>query len=85
MGRARAQGQVYDDLARAISAADLVIEVVPEELETKRKVFAELDRLAPRHALLATNSSSIPISQSKARLNVRRSASTSTSISQRSA
>lgn len=55
--------QVYDDLARAISAADLVIEVVPEELETKRKVFAELDRLAPRHALLATNSSSIPISR----------------------
>jgi 3-hydroxybutyryl-CoA dehydrogenase len=55
--------QVYDDLTRAISAADLVIEVVPEELETKRKVFAELDRLAPRHALLATNSSSIPISR----------------------
>ena len=59
--------QVYDDLARAISAADLVIEVVPEELETKRKVFAELDRLAPRHALLATNSSSIPISRIRKR------------------
>jgi 3-hydroxybutyryl-CoA dehydrogenase len=54
---------VHDDLARAISVADLVIEVVPEELETKRKVFAELDRLAPSHALLATNSSSIPISR----------------------
>ena len=39
--------QVYDDLARAIGAADLVIEVAPEELETKRKVLAELDRLAP--------------------------------------
>ena len=59
--------QVYDDLTRAISAADLVIEVVPEELETKRKVFAELDRLAPRHALLATNSSSIPISRIRKR------------------
>ena len=59
--------QVYDDLARAISAADLVIEVVPEELETKRKVFAELDRLAPRHALLVTNSSSIPISRNRKR------------------
>ena len=39
--------QVYDDLTRAISAADLVIEVVPEELETKGKVFAELDRACP--------------------------------------
>jgi 3-hydroxybutyryl-CoA dehydrogenase len=55
--------RVYDDLARATGAADLVIEVVPEELETKRKVFAELDRLTPRHALLASNSSSIPISR----------------------
>jgi 3-hydroxyacyl-CoA dehydrogenase len=52
---------------------------VPEELETKRKVFAELDRLAPRHSLLATNSSS-PFPESKARRNVRKSASTATSI-----
>jgi 3-hydroxybutyryl-CoA dehydrogenase len=55
--------RVHDNLASAIGAADLVIEVVPEDLETKRRVFSELDRLAPRHALLATNSSSIPISR----------------------
>ena len=55
--------ETHDDLARAVGAADLVIEVVPEVLEAKRAVFAELDRLAPRHALLATNSSSIPVSR----------------------
>jgi 3-hydroxybutyryl-CoA dehydrogenase len=55
--------KLYDDLARATSAADLVIESVPEVLETKRQLFAELDRLAPAHAILASNSSSIPISR----------------------
>jgi 3-hydroxybutyryl-CoA dehydrogenase len=55
--------RIHEDLASAVAAADLVIEVVPEDLETKRRVFSELDRLAPRKALLATNSSSIPISR----------------------
>jgi len=55
--------RVCDDLARAVGDVDLVIEVVPEDLEAKRRVFAKLDRLAPRHALLATNSSSIPVSR----------------------
>lgn len=55
--------KVYDDLARATSDADLVIESVPEVLETKRRLFAELDRLAPAHAILASNSSSMPISR----------------------
>ena len=40
---------------------DLVIETVPESLEAKHEVFAELDALTPGHALLASNSSSIPI------------------------
>jgi 3-hydroxybutyryl-CoA dehydrogenase len=55
--------KLFDDLARATSDADLVIESVPEVLETKRKLFAELDRLAPAHAILASNSSSMPISR----------------------
>ena len=49
-------------LADAVSDADLVIEAVREDLETKRQVFAELSRLAP-DAILATNSSSLPSSQ----------------------
>ncbi len=48
------------DLAEAIKDGDLVIEVVPEVLELKRKVWAQIDSLAPKGALLATNSSSIP-------------------------
>ncbi|MCB2191255.1 MAG: 3-hydroxyacyl-CoA dehydrogenase family protein [Deltaproteobacteria bacterium] len=51
------------DLEQAVSRADLVIEAVPERLELKRQVFADLDRLAPAPALLASNSSSIPISR----------------------
>ena len=51
------------DIAEAVKDADLVIEAIPEVLELKRKVFAELDALAPKAAYLATNSSSIPISR----------------------
>ena len=40
---------------------DLVIETVPESLQAKHEVFAELDARTPGHALLASNSSSIPI------------------------
>ena len=50
------------DLREAVSGADLVIEATPERLEVKRAVFAELDRVCPPHAILATNSSSLRIS-----------------------
>lgn len=52
-----------NNLARALADADLVIEAVPEDLELKRRVFAELDRLAPPQAILGTNSSSLPVSR----------------------
>lgn len=55
--------RLVSDLADAVKSADLVIEVVAENLELKRKVFADLDRLTPPDAILATNSSSIPISR----------------------
>ncbi len=58
-----AKVDVRRNLAEALRNADLVIEVVPEDLETKRAVFAELDRLAPSDAILATNSSTMPISR----------------------
>lgn len=37
----------------------LVIEAVPENLEEKKKVFAELDRMLPPHTIITTNSSSL--------------------------
>ena len=46
-----------DDLEKAAHNADFVIEAAVEKLEVKRQIFADLDRLAPEHAILATNSS----------------------------
>lgn len=47
------------DLKEAVKDADLVIEAVLERVDLKRKVFADLDKLAPPEAILATNSSYI--------------------------
>ena len=49
------------DLSTAASTADLVIEAVPESLELKTKVFRLLDGVVPDGAILATNTSSLPI------------------------
>ncbi len=46
-------------LEEAVCEADYCIEAVLEVLDIKRKIFADLDRLAPAHAILATNSSAI--------------------------
>ncbi len=51
------------DLAEAVSNADLVIEAIPEVMELKKKVFADLDKLAPPHALLASNTSTMSITE----------------------
>ena len=51
------------DLAGAASQADLVIEAVFENLDVKRQVFEQLERSAPPHAVLASNSSTIAISR----------------------
>ncbi|RMF30710.1 MAG: 3-hydroxybutyryl-CoA dehydrogenase [Chloroflexi bacterium] len=41
--------------------ADIVIEAVIENAETKKEVFAALDNICPPHTILASNTSSIPI------------------------
>ncbi len=50
-------------LEEAIEDAELVIEAVPENLPLKRKVWADIGQKANPDAILATNSSSIPVSQ----------------------
>lgn len=50
------------DLATAVRDVDLSIEAIPERVELKRTVFAQLDRLLLPHAIIATNSSSIRVS-----------------------
>ena len=49
------------DLAAAVSDADLVIEAVFEDLDLKKKVFAELDAHAPKEAILGSNTSGLSI------------------------
>jgi 3-hydroxybutyryl-CoA dehydrogenase len=47
----------------AFDGCDLVVEAVAEHLELKRKVFAELDAITPPHAILASNTSSLAITE----------------------
>lgn len=51
-----------NDLGDAVREVDLVIEAVPERVELKREVFAQLDEYLPEGAIIATNSSSIRVS-----------------------
>ncbi len=56
-----------DDLARAVSDAELAVEAAPEDASLKYRLFAELDRLAPSGSILASNTSSISITAMGAR------------------
>ncbi len=47
----------------AVREADLVIEAVPEKIELKVELFAKLDQLTPKHAILASNTSSMSITE----------------------
>ena len=51
----------------AAAGADLVVEAVPEVAELKGRIFAQLDAVAPEHAILASNTSSISITEIGAR------------------
>lgn len=49
---------LHSVLADAVARVDLVVEAVVEDLAVKRRLFAELDRLCPPRAVLASNTSS---------------------------
>ncbi|GAC1510928.1 MAG: 3-hydroxyacyl-CoA dehydrogenase family protein [Candidatus Dormibacteraceae bacterium] len=51
------------DLAEAVTGADFVVEAVFEDLQLKRSIFAEIDRVAPAETVLASNSSTMGISK----------------------
>jgi 3-hydroxybutyryl-CoA dehydrogenase len=48
-------------LGEAVASADVVFEAGPENLAFKRRLFEQLERLAPARALLASNTSVMPI------------------------
>lgn len=51
------------DLQDALNGADLVIEAAPEEISVKKELFARVDKLAKAGAILASNTSTLPISE----------------------
>lgn len=51
------------DLKEAVSGADLIIEAVPEIMELKKKVYSELDQVADKNTVFASNTSTLPITE----------------------
>jgi 3-hydroxybutyryl-CoA dehydrogenase len=51
------------DLEAAASQADFIIEAAPEKFEIKKEIFTRLDAAAPPQVILATNTSSLPVSK----------------------
>ncbi|MER5783590.1 3-hydroxyacyl-CoA dehydrogenase NAD-binding domain-containing protein [Streptomyces mobaraensis] len=56
------------DKAAAFGDADFVIEAVFEEMGVKQQVFAEVEAVVPEHAILATNTSSLSVSEMASKL-----------------
>lgn len=55
--------EIYTDISKSIFEADLVIEAVPEKMSLKKEIFLKLDELTSEETLLATNTSSLSISE----------------------
>lgn len=53
----------YTDITQAVQSADLVIEAATENSDLKLKIFKQLDEICPANTILATNTSSISITQ----------------------
>ena len=51
------------DLKEAVIDADLIVEAVPENLELKKATFREVDSYAPSNAIIASNTSSVSITE----------------------
>ncbi|MEM2759402.1 MAG: 3-hydroxyacyl-CoA dehydrogenase NAD-binding domain-containing protein [Nitrososphaerales archaeon] len=59
LGRIR----TFVDLKESLADTDLVIEAVPEDMNLKKKVYAELDKLASSKTVFASNTSTLPITE----------------------
>ncbi len=51
------------DLEEAVRGVDVVVEAVPENLDLKKSIFKKLDNKAPEHTILASNTSSLSITE----------------------
>lgn len=59
----KANLRISPDIEEASRGMDLIIEAVPERIELKKSVFRELEGLAPKESVLATNTSGLSISE----------------------
>ena len=55
--------QTFVDIAESVKDADFIIEAVPEIMDLKEQVFLALDAAAPKHAILASNTSTMSITE----------------------
>ncbi|PYZ92464.1 3-hydroxybutyryl-CoA dehydrogenase [Salipaludibacillus keqinensis] len=62
MDRFLRQVQASTELSNA-KDADIIIEAAVENMDIKKQLFVQLDQFAPDHAILATNTSSLPITE----------------------
>jgi 3-hydroxyacyl-CoA dehydrogenase len=62
-GGGAAELRYESDLAAALDGVDLVVEAVPEKLELKQQVFADFEQHVSEDAILASNTSGIPITK----------------------
>jgi enoyl-CoA hydratase/3-hydroxyacyl-CoA dehydrogenase len=53
----------FVDIAESVKDADFIIEAVPEIMDLKKQVFQALDAAAPKHAILASNTSNMSITE----------------------
>ncbi len=53
----------YVDVEAAVGDADVVVEAVPEKMEIKKDVFSEVEEYLPEEAIIATNTSSLSITE----------------------
>lgn len=51
------------DIKQAVADADLIIEAVPENIDLKKATFRDVDSYAPSHAIIASNTSSVSITE----------------------
>jgi 3-hydroxybutyryl-CoA dehydrogenase len=63
MGATLGRLKLEPNLERAVLNADMVIEAIPERIDLKLDLFARLDKAAPAHALLASNTSALSITE----------------------
>jgi len=55
--------KTFIDIGESVKDADFVIEAVPEVMDLKKQVFQALDAAAPKHAILASNTSNMSITE----------------------